>query len=460
MKDHPLHDRLHLLEDAEIPTRDPADTAPAVAPPPVDGIDPFADIKARVHKAVITALGPGHLADLQRDAQDVHDLVESAVIHAVDLDPQPLSRSERVLVRAEVMDEVLGYGPINRYLKDDTITEIMVNGPEDVWIERDGMLQLGHARFVDADHIHRIIDKIVTSVGRHIDEASPMVDARLPDGSRVNAVIPPLSLRGPVLTVRKFHRTPLTLDDLVRLNTLSQPAADFLAACVLGKANILISGGTGSGKTTLLDALSASIPAGERIVTIEDSAELQLSQRHVIPLESRPSNIEGRGSITIRDLVRNSLRMRPDRIIVGEVRGSEAVDMLQAMNTGHEGSMSTIHANSPDDALDRIELLVLTSDVELPAAAIQRRIARALDIVVQIGRTVDGERRVTSIVEVAGSSDDGHIATTPIFTLNESNERVVETSQLAATGYTPVICERLERRAAHVDAAWFTTRLA
>ena len=282
----------------------------------------------------------------------------------------------------------------------------MVNGPDRIYVEREGKIELSKSTFVDDAHLLRIIDKIVSQVGRRVDESSPMVDARLPDGSRVNAIIPPLSLRGPVLTIRKFSRDPYTMDDLINFGSVTSKAAHFLSACVQGKLNVLISGGTGTGKTTTLNALSAFVPGDERIVTIEDAAELQLQQDHVIPLESRPANIEGQGEVQIRELVRNALRMRPDRIIVGEVRGAETLDMLQAMNTGHEGSLTTIHANSPRDALARLETLVLTAGVELPHRAIREQISSAFDLLVQITRLVDGSRRLSHITEVLRMESD------------------------------------------------------
>jgi len=322
------------------------------------------------------------------------------------LDRTPLTREERRQIVADIADDILGYGPLEPFLRDDTVTEIMVNGPNKIFVERTGKIEATDAAFVDDAHVMRIIDKIVSQIGRRVDESSPMVDARLPDGSRVNAIIPPLALRGPTLTIRKFSRDPYTMDDLIEFGSISSRAAHFLAACVKGKLNILISGGTGTGKTTLLNAMSASVPGDERIVTIEDAAELQLQQEHVITLESRPPNIEGVGEIRVRELVRNSLRMRPDRIIVGEVRGAETVDMLQAMNTGHEGSLTTVHANSPRDALARLETLVLTAGIELPLRAIREQISSAFDLLVQISRLVDGSRRVTHITEVLRMESD------------------------------------------------------
>jgi pilus assembly protein CpaF len=359
--------------------------------------DPYAELKTRIHHACIARLGPELFAS--EASGDIADRVLRAVMEQLALDRTPLTREERRKLVREIADDILGYGPLEPFLRDTGVTEVMVNGPNQVYIERSGKLELTNTSFLDDAHLLRIIDKIVSPIGRRIDESSPMVDARLPDGSRVNAIIPPLALRGPTLTIRKFSRDPYTMDDLITFGTVTPRAAHFLSACVRGKLNILISGGTGSGKTTTLNAVSAFIPNDERIVTIEDAAELQLQQEHVIPLESRPPNIEGQGEIRIRELVRNSLRMRPDRIIVGEVRGAETLDMLQAMNTGHEGSLTTIHANTPRDALSRLETLVLTAGVDLPLRAIREQIAAAFDLIVQISRLVDGSRRVTHITE-------------------------------------------------------------
>ncbi len=366
--------------------------------------DPYAELKSRVHHACIARLGPELFAS--ETTEDLEERVMRTVMEQLALDRTPLTREERRQIVADIADDILGYGPLEPFLRDDTVTEIMVNGPTKVFVERTGKIEATDASFVDDAHLLRIIDKIVSQIGRRVDESSPMVDARLPDGSRVNAIIPPLALRGPTLTIRKFSRDPYTMDDLIEFGSLTSRAAHFLAACVKGKLNILISGGTGTGKTTLLNAMSAYVPGDERIVTIEDAAELQLQQDHVITLESRPANIEGIGEIRIRELVRNSLRMRPDRIIVGEVRGAETVDMLQAMNTGHEGSLTTIHANSPRDALARLETLVLTAGVELPLRAIREQISSAFDLLVQIARLVDGSRRITHITEVLRMESD------------------------------------------------------
>jgi pilus assembly protein CpaF len=408
--------------------------------------DPYAELKTRVHHACIAKLGP-ELFSAQTN-EDLAERVLRAVTEQLALDRTPLTRDERRRIVREISDDILGYGPIEPLLRDDTVTEIMVNGPDRIYVERSGKLELTPSTFVDDPHLLRIIDKIVSQVGRRVDESSPMVDARLPDGSRVNAIIPPLSLRGAVLTIRKFSRDPYTMDDLINFGSMSPKAAHFLAACIQGKLNVLISGGTGTGKTTLLNALSAFVPGDERIVTIEDAAELQLQQEHVLPLESRPANIEGQGEIKIRELVRNALRMRPDRIIVGEVRGAETLDMLQAMNTGHEGSLTTIHANSPRDALSRLETLVLTAGVELPHRAIREQISSAFDLLVQITRLVDGSRRVSHITEVLRMESDV-ITLQDVFVAKPPDEdgaaigatRLL--SPLACTGLKPHFLEKM-----------------
>jgi pilus assembly protein CpaF len=387
----------------------PADARPPEPPrarkPAAERVpDPYAGLKSDVHHAVIEKLGPELFA--AEKSGNLPGRVRKGVGEELSARGVPLSREERERIVRELTDEVLGYGPLEPLLADEAISEVMVNACDLVYVERDGKLEETDVAFTDDAHLLRIIDKIVSQVGRRIDEASPMVDARLPDGSRVNAIIPPLALNGPSLTIRKFSRDPLRMEDLIRFGSLSAKAAEFLAACVRGQLNVLIAGGTGSGKTTMLNALSAFVPGEERVVTIEDAAELQLQQRHVVRLESRPPNVEGRGEIRIRELVRNSLRMRPDRIIVGEVRGPETLDMLQAMNTGHEGSLTTIHANSPRDALARLETLVLTAGVDLPHRSIREQIASAFDLLVQISRLVDGSRRVTHVTEVLGMEAD------------------------------------------------------
>ena len=355
----------------------------------------------------------------------------------------PLNEAEREQLVSEIIDQALGYGPIERFLDDPTISEVMVNSTEGVYVERDGKLEITDAQFFSDQHLLRVIDRIVAPLGRRIDESSPMVDARLPDGSRVNAVIPPLAIDGPQLTIRKFTQRVLGLEDLIGLQTLTAQVADFLSACVQGRMNILISGGTGSGKTTLLNVLSSMIPVTERIVTIEDAAELRLQQRHVIRLESRPANIEGKGEVRARELVRNALRMRPDRIVVGEVRGAEALDMLQAMNTGHDGSLSTLHANSPRDALARVETMVLMAGFDLPVRAIREQTASAVDLLVHLERGRDGVRRVTRVTSVDGM--EGELVTlSDVFRFDAEagvDGRVGGT--MRPTGVRPKLAERL-----------------
>ena len=338
--------------------------------------DPHAELKTKIHRTCIARLGSA-FGDLEGSA-DLARRVREIVTEELNAEEAPLSPGDRADLERQIADDILGYGPLEPLLQDPTVTEVMVNGSDQVYVERAGRIEETQTSFLDDAHLLRIIDRIVSQVGRRIDEASPMVDARLPDGSRVNAIIPPLALRGPSLTIRKFAGDALTLEHLVGLGTLTEQTAEFLADCVRGKLNILISGGTGTGKTTLLNAVSAHVPPTERIVTVEDAAELRLLQRHVVPLESRPPNVEGEGEIRIRDLVRNALRMRPDRIIVGEVRGAESLDMLQAMNTGHDGSLTTIHANSARDASHRLEMLVLMAGVELPVKAVPRADRRRL----------------------------------------------------------------------------------
>jgi pilus assembly protein CpaF len=376
----------------------------SVQPTSMDGHDPFAEVKTRIHLAIISELGP-QLYNSSGDLESMRTRVVDAI--KVRLGDEPaLSRPDRQRLEAQIASDILGYGPVEQLLMDETVSEVMINGPDDIWIEREGLLYRTEHRFADESHLRRIINKMVGQVGRRIDESSPMVDARLPDGSRVNAIIPPLSLGGPLVTIRKFHRSRFDLDDLVKIGTLSEQTEEFLTYVIKARLNVLISGGTGAGKTTLLNALSERISDDERIVTIEDAAELQLKQQHVLPLEARPKNIEGEGEVAIRDLLRNSLRMRPDRIIVGEVRGGEALDMLQAMNTGHDGSLSTVHANSPRDALHRVETMVLMAGYDLPMRAIREQVASALDLIIHLDRMDDGTRSVVAICEVQRMESD------------------------------------------------------
>jgi len=367
-------------------------------------INPWREFKEIVHHEIIETLETTHLDDLTED--NLRPIVEKVLDSHADTQGMTLARTDRQRLTQELIDEILGFGPITPLLQDPTVSEIMVNGPHQIYVERKGKLVKTDINFYDDKHVLHIIEKIVAPLGRRIDESQPMVDARLPDGSRVNAIIPPLALNGPTLTIRKFADDPFTVNDLIGFGSLTAEMAGFLEACVKGRLNILVSGGTGSGKTTTLGVLSGYIPEDERIITIEDAAELQLRQSHVVTLETRPANIEGKGAITIRDLVKNSLRMRPERIIVGEVRGGEALDMLQAMNTGHDGSLTTGHANTPRDMLSRLETMVLMSGMDLPVRAIREQISSALDVVVQQSRLRDGSRRITHITEVLGMEGD------------------------------------------------------
>ncbi len=403
------------------------------------------ELRGRLHFKVVEELGPT-LYDRQMSDAELRLRVIEMLEWALDQEQGlPLTASDQKQLLNEIASDVLGYGPIDPLLNDPEVTEVMVNGPYDVYIERNGKIEKTDIRFVDQVHLRRIIDKIVGQVGRRVDEATPMVDARLPDGSRVNAVIAPLAIGGPFLTIRKFSVDPLTEADLVRFGTLTQRVADFLRACVVGRLNIIISGGTGSGKTTTLNVLSGYLPPDERIVTVEDAAELQLHQDHVLSLEARPANIEGKGQISIRDLVRNTLRMRPDRIVVGEVRGGEALDMLQAMNTGHDGSLTTLHSNSPRDTLSRLETMVLMAGYDLPVRAIREQIASAVDLIVHVSRLRDGTRRITHITEVEGM--EGDIITLQDLFLFDFGMGVDEhgkfLGRLKATGIRPTFSEKL-----------------
>jgi pilus assembly protein CpaF len=411
--------------------------------------DAFAEVKDRIHAALIAELGP-RLVDTEVEPQVLRDRVRAEVRTRLAAE-RGIALTDRDRLVDEITDDTLGYGPLEKLLADDSITEVMVNGPHNVWIERQGRLYQTHVRFTDEAHLRRIINKIVGTIGRRVDESSPMVDARLPDGSRVNAIIPPLSLSGPLVTIRKFSRKRLGLEELIKLGTLNREGVELLEACIRGELNILVSGGTGSGKTTLLNAMSTAISDDERIVTIEDAAELQLDQRHVLRLESRPANIEGEGAIPIRELVRNSLRMRPDRIIVGEVRGAEALDMLQAMNTGHDGSLSTVHANSSRDALSRIETMVLMAGFDLPMRAIRQQVASALDLIVQLERMPDGSRRVTAISEVLRMESDV-ITLQELFTFNLEGVATRQSvrGRLEWTGLRPTFVTKLGHKGARL----------
>jgi pilus assembly protein CpaF len=378
-----------------------ATPTPTRSAPATSGTEALTKLKDRAAAALFERMG-ARLNDPTLSEDSLHAMVRSELNHVVEQEKVPLTSEQRQRLISDVQDDVLGHGPLQRLLDDPTITEIMVNGPDMVFVEQNGKLTRSPAHFVSEEQLRRVIERIVSRVGRRIDESSPLVDARLLDGSRVNAVIAPIAFNGSSLTIRKFAKDPFKVADLIRFGTLTPEMAELLRACVEARLNIIVSGGTGTGKTTLLNVLSSFIPEGERIVTIEDAAELQLQQEHIVRLESRPANIEGRGEVGIRELVRNSLRMRPDRIVVGEVRGGESLDMLQAMNTGHDGSLSTVHANSPRDAVARLETLVLMAGMDLPLRAIREQIASAVDVVVQLSRLRDGSRRVTAVTELQG----------------------------------------------------------
>ncbi len=412
----------------------------------------FRDAKFRIQQRVIGDIDPK--LDLA-NAVEVRREIEEAFGRALDAEGLALTRAERTRMLEQITDEIVGLGPLEPLLRDESITEVMVNGPRQVYVERAGKLELTNITFQNDEHVMRIIDRIISPIGRRVDESSPMVDARLVDGSRVNAVIPPISLVGPVVTIRKFASTPLTTDDLIRYGTSTPEMFDFLRACVEARLNVFVSGGTGSGKTTMLNVLSSFIPNDERIVTVEDAAELQLRQEHVVTLESRPANIEGKGAVPIRELVRNALRMRPDRIIVGECRSGEALDMLQAMNTGHDGSMSTGHANTPRDMLARLETMVLFAGVELPLRAVREQIASAVDLIVHQERLKDGSRKITNITEVQGMEGDV-IVLQDVFVFEQTG--VVEgkvQGRLRPTGVRPRFAEKFEAHGIHLPPRMF-----
>jgi pilus assembly protein CpaF len=413
--------------------------------------DEYQGIKLEIHRRIVDEMSAEQqelLTSAQQDSttrQEIEDVITEYCNRVLAENPFAVPRGDRSSIVADVRDEMLGLGPIEPLLKDETITEIMINGPKHIFVERMGKLHLTSVQFHDDAHLMNIIERILAPIGRRIDESSPLVDARLDDGSRVNIIIPPLSLVGPCLTIRKFARNPLTVENLIGFGTLSESMAIFMRACVKARLNILVSGGTGSGKTTTLNVLSSFIPTDERIVTIEDAAELRLMQEHVVTLEARPANIEGSGEITIRDLVRNALRMRPDRIIVGEVRSGEALDMLQAMNTGHDGSLTTAHANSPRDVLSRLETMVLMSGMELPVRAIREQISSAIDLILHQSRIHDGSRRVTYITEVQ-NMEGNTIILQDIFRFEQTgiDEKGKVLGHFTSTGIKPKFMEKFK----------------
>ncbi|WKY48741.1 CpaF family protein [Eubacteriaceae bacterium ES3] len=420
-------------------------------------VDIYQSLKNRVHQEVINEINSSKVEEISKEnSAEILRILEAVM----SIEAENVNRMDRERITEELLNEIIGYGPLETLLNDPDVTEIMVNGYNRIYIEKNGKIQLSPVVFKDNQHVLNVIDRIVSSIGRHIDEASPMVDARLQDGSRVNVVIPPLSLVGPVITIRKFSKTPITVDQLLSFGSLSHQMVAFLEACVRGKLNIIVSGGTGSGKTTMLNVLSSFIPDQERIITIEDAAELQLRQEHVITLESRPSNLEGRGKVSIRDLVVNSLRMRPDRIIVGEVRSAETIDMLQAMNTGHDGSLTTIHANTPRDSLSRIETMVLMSGMELPMRAIRDQMTSAIDLIIQQSRLRDGTRKIVNITEVNGMEGDV-VVMQDIFKYEMSGQMDAEgkfRGRFKSMGIKPRCLEKIRHNGVMVSDDWFIDR--
>lgn len=422
---------------------------------PMGGADRWNQLRTQLHGKLVASLSPEQLKNLSKEG--VRDQIATVTDRLVQESGLPMTTVEKDRLIEEVLDEVFGLGPLEPLMNDPTVSDIMVNGFDSVYVERGGMMVETNVRFKDQAHVRMIIDRIVSNIGRRIDDSSPIVDARLPDGSRMCAVIPPLSLIGPVMSIRRFGKKLLNTDDLVRNQTLTPGILEFLEACVRARLNIVISGGSGSGKTTLLNNLSRFIPEDERIVTIEDTAELQVQQEHLVRLETRPMNIEGAGSITQRDLVINALRMRPDRILIGECRGAEALDMMQAMNTGHDGSMTTTHANTARDCFSRLETMVMMASSAIPDRVIRQMLASAVQIVLQVGRLVDGSRKILSISEVTGVSED-YVEIKDIFLFEREglNERGRAVGQFRATGYVPLVLDRLRAYGQHVDDKIFS----
>ncbi len=450
-------------EDGNLPPQGaPSGATPEPARPEPDdstprAMDPLQLLKTRAQEQLFRRLG-SRLYDSSMSQEQLSTMVAQELDEAIKAESIPLSGDERQRLVTAVKNDILGYGPMEEFLNDESVSEVMVNGDDAIYIERSGQLELTDARFVSNDHLRRVIERIVSKVGRRIDESSPMCDARLPDGSRVNAIIPPLAVKGPALTIRKFAKKKLDVNDLIDKGAFTRQTADFLEACVLGRLNILVSGGTGTGKTTMLNLLSGFIPDNERIVTIEDSVELQLRQRHVVTLETRPPNVEGKGAVEIRDLVKNSLRMRPDRIVVGECRSGETLDMLQAMNTGHEGSLSTVHANSARDTLSRVETMVLMAGMDLPVRAIREQVASAVDMIVQLSRLRDGSRRVTQVTEVVGMEGE-RITMADLFKFDFAAGFTADgnfAGGLEATGIRPMFTERLQDHGIELPAELFS----
>ena len=448
-----LLERLEKTKAVQVQTENTESTAAKLTPPVADE---FSELKEKLHAELIEFIN-GDTSSNANTGDETEQYIINALETLISSKGINLTRADKTKVISDVYNDVIGLGPIEPLIESEDVTEIMVNGPYSVYVERKGKIELSAVKFKDDEHVLNVVQRIVTSVGRRIDESSPMVDARLSDGSRVNIIIPPLALTGPTITIRKFSKNPLTVGDLIKFNTVSPRMMSFLEACVKGRLNIIVSGGTGSGKTTLLSILSGYIPDYERIVTIEDAAELQLRQNHVVTLESRPANIEGAGAVTIRDLVRNALRMRPDRIVVGEVRSGETLDMLQAMNTGHDGSLTTAHANTPRDLVSRLETMVLMSGMEIPVKAIREQIASAIDLIVHQARLKDGSRKITNITEVVGMEGDT-ITLQDIYKYNPNGMDSIGMlkGNFVATGIRPGFTERLASSGVLIREEWFS----